>query len=48
MLIQNFKDYQPSYYQALVDLPVWRPKYNWVKQYDQEWRAFAAQNKKTS
>jgi len=46
MLIQNFKDYQPSYYQALVDLPGWRPKYNWVRQYDREWRALAAQNQK--
>jgi len=46
MLIENFKDYQHSYYQALVDLPAWRPKYNWVRQYDQEWRVFAAQNKK--
>jgi len=28
MFIQNFKDCQPAFYQALVDLPAWRPKYN--------------------
>jgi Effector protein len=46
MLIQNLKDYQLSFYQGLVGLPAWRPKYNWVKQYDQEWRALAARNHK--
>jgi hypothetical protein len=46
MLIQNLKDYQLSFYQALVKLPDWRPKYNWVRQYDREWRALAAQNQK--
>jgi hypothetical protein len=46
MLIQNFKDYQFTFYQDLVDLPGWRPKYNWVRQYDREWRALAAQNQK--
>jgi Effector protein len=46
MLIQNLKDYQLSYYQALVKLPDWRPKYNWVRQYDREWRALAAQNQR--
>jgi Effector protein len=46
MVIQNFKDYQPDFYRALANLPAWRPKYNWVRQYDQESRALAAQNKK--
>jgi hypothetical protein len=46
MLIQNLKDYQSTFYQDLVDLPAWRPKYNWVRQYDREWRALAAQNQK--
>jgi hypothetical protein len=27
-------------------LPDWQPKYNWVRQYDREWRALAAQNQK--
>ena len=45
-LIQNLKDYQLSFYQALVKLPDWRPKYNWVRQYDREWRALAAQNQR--
>jgi hypothetical protein len=45
MLIQNLKDYQPDFYRALVNLPPGRPRRNWVKQYDQEWRALAAQNR---
>ncbi len=46
MLIQNFKDYQPEFYRALATLPSWRPKHNWVRQYDEEWRAFARQNQR--
>jgi Effector protein len=36
MVIQNFKDSQPEFYRDVVNLPPGRPKYNWVKQYDQE------------
>jgi len=46
MLIQNFRDYPPPYYQAIVELPEWRLKYNWVRRRDREWRALAAQNQK--
>ncbi len=46
MLIQNFKDHHPAFYQALGDLPASRPKYNWSRQYDRERRALAAQNQK--
>jgi hypothetical protein len=46
MLIQNFKDHHPAFYQALGDLPASRPKYNRSRQYDRERRALAAQNQK--
>jgi hypothetical protein len=45
MLIQNLKDYQPEFYRALASLPPWRPKYNWVRQYDEESRALERQNR---
>jgi len=46
MVIQNFKDYQPDFYDALVKLSPGRPRYNWVRQYEEEWRALERQNRK--
>jgi hypothetical protein len=41
MVIQNFKDSQPGFYQDVVKVPA---KYNWVRQYDDEakrlWKQF--------
>jgi hypothetical protein len=45
MLIQNFRDHHPAFYQGLGDLPA---QIHWVRQYDREWRALAAQNKKSA
>jgi len=34
-IIQNFKDTQPEFYRDVVNLPPGRPKYNWVKEFNQ-------------
>jgi hypothetical protein len=44
MVIQNFKDSQPKFYRALVDVPPARAKYNWIRQYDEEARKILNQN----
>lgn len=41
MVIQNFKDSQPKFYRAIVNVPPARAKYNWVRQYEEEARKIA-------
>ena len=33
-LIENFRNSQRMFYEKLAHLPPYRPKYNWVRQYD--------------
>jgi hypothetical protein len=46
MVIQKFKDSQQEFYWDVANLPPDRPKYNWVRQYDQEARKLAIQFRK--
>lgn len=38
-LIEDFRNSQPQFYDRLAHLPPNRPKYNWVREYNQEYIA---------